>query len=523
MSKNHESADRRITRAAGIVMIGFALSSLSGLASQVLITNAFGTGARLDAFYTANRLPETLFNLIAGGALASAFLPTLTGFLARNDRKGSWRLTSSVVNLILIILGVLSVTAAVAAPWLVRTILAPGYKDAEQIRLTVSLLRIMLLSPAIFGLSGILMATLNAHQHFALPALAPACYRLGLIFGVLFLVPPLGIFGLAWGTVLGALLHLFVQLPALRMLKPSYQRTLGLEMPAVREVGRLMMPRLLGVAVVQLNFWVNTILASGQPEGSLSALTFAFQLMLMPQAVIAQATAIAALPTFSEQFARGKIEELRRSFSNTLRGVLFLALPASMGLILLRKPIVTLLFERGAFGAQSTEQVSWALLWWGVGLVGHSVLEIIVRAFYAMHDTRTPVAVGAVMMGLNVLFSLAFSALFERIGWMPHGGLALANSLATTLECTALLWLLHRRLGGLDLARTGHGMLNTVGASLGMSLVLWVWLALTGGRSTWLIGIGGALVGFGVYWLMSLALGSPETRQLPGFLIDRSR
>ncbi|MEJ2570709.1 MAG: murein biosynthesis integral membrane protein MurJ [Anaerolineales bacterium] len=397
MSKNHESADRRITRAAGIVMIGFALSSLSGLASQVLITNAFGTGARLDAFYTANRLPETLFNLIAGGALASAFLPTLTGFLARNDRKGSWRLTSSVVNLILIILGVLSVTAAVAAPWLVRTILAPGYKDAEQIRLTVSLLRIMLLSPAIFGLSGILMATLNAHQHFALPALAPACYRLGLIFGVLFLVPPLGIFGLAWGTVLGALLHLFVQLPALRMLKPSYQRTLGLEMPAVREVGRLMMPRLLGVAVVQLNFWVNTILASGQPEGSLSALTFAFQLMLMPQAVIAQATAIAALPTFSEQFARGKIEELRRSFSNTLRGVLFLALPASMGLILLRKPIVTLLFERGAFGAQSTEQVSWALLWWGVGLVGHSVLEIIVRAFYAMHDTRTPVAVGAVM------------------------------------------------------------------------------------------------------------------------------
>ncbi len=504
-------------------MIGFVLSSLSGLVSQVLITNVFGTSADLDAFYTGNRLPETLFNLIAGGALASAFLPTLTGFLTREDRKGGWRLTSSVINLILMIMGVLSVLAVMVAPWLVRTVLAPGYEDAEKIRLTVSLLRIMLISPAIFGLSGILMATLNAHQHFALPALAPACYRLGLIVGILFLVPTLGIHGLAWGTVLGALLHLIVQLPALRKLKPSYQRTLGLEMPAVREVGRLMMPRLLGVAVVQLNFWVNTILASGQPEGSLSALTFSFQLMIMPQAVIAQSTAIAALPTFSEQFAQGKLDELRSSFASALRGVLFLALPASLGLILLRKPIVALLFQRGAFGTQSTEQVSWALLWWGIGLVGHSALEIIVRAFYAMHDTRTPVAIGALMMGLNVVLSLAFSALFERIGWMPHGGLALANSCATALECIALLWRLDKRLEGLDLERTGRGMLATVGASLGMALALWIWMAITGERSIWLIGIGGGLVGFGVYWLLSIALGSPETRQLPGILIDRNR
>jgi putative peptidoglycan lipid II flippase len=504
-------------------MMGFVLSSLSGLVSQVIITNAFGTSADLDVFYTANRLPETLFTLIAGGALASAFLPTLTGFLTRDDRDGGWRLTSSVVNLILIIVGVLSVLALAAAPWLVRSVLAPGYEDAEKINLTVSLLRIMLLSPAIFGLSGILMATLNAHQHFALPALAPACYRLGLVVGVLFLVPALGIHGLAWGTVLGALMHLVVQLPAVRKLNPSYHRTLGLDMPAVREVGRLMLPRLLGVAVVQLNFWVNTILASGQPEGSLSALTFAFQLMLMPQVVIAQATAIAALPTFSEQFAKGKLDELRGSLSNTLRGVLFLALPASFGLILLRKPIVALLFERGAFTAQSTDQVSWALLWWGIGLVGHSVLEIIVRAFYAMHDTRTPVAVGAVMMGLNVVFSLAFSALFIRIGWMPHGGLALANSLATALECSILLWLLRKRLKGLDLSRTGRGILATIAASLGMALVLWIWSSLTGGRSTWLVGIGGGLVGFGVYWMLSIALGSPETRQLPSILIDRSK
>lgn len=502
-------------------MLGMALSSVAGLATTVLVSNAFGTSAEIDAFYAANRLTEILFNLMAGGALASAFVPTFTGFLARDDRAGAWRLASSVGNLVLVVLTAAAVLAWVEGPWLVRNVLAPGFRQATQVALTVSLLRVMLVSSIIFGLSGLLMGVLNAHQHFALPALAPACYRLGWIVGVLLLVPRWGVHGLAWGVVLGSFLHLCIQLPGLRGRGARYHRGLGLDNPAVREVGRLMAPRLIGVAVVQLNFLVNTNLASRMAEGSLAAITFAFALMIMPQALIAQATAIAALPTLSAQVALGEMTEMRATLARTLRGVLFFSLPASLGLVLLRRPIVQLLLERGAFGSTSTEMVAWALLWYGAGLVGHSLLEIAARAFYSLHDTRTPVLVGTVAMSLNVLFSLGFAALFPRLGWLPHGGLALANSLATALECATLLVLLRRRLGGLDLGKMARGLLATTAAAAAMTGVLVAWLQAAGDFSPWVAGGVGVGLGAATYWLAARAFGAPEARQLLGMVFRR--
>ncbi|HEY43427.1 MAG TPA: murein biosynthesis integral membrane protein MurJ, partial [Anaerolineae bacterium] len=254
MSDSTSTPDRQIVRAAGTVMVGFALSSVTGLVSAMLVSRAFGTNPELDAFYAANRLPETLFNLMAAGALASAFLPTFTDFLTRRDQDGAWSLASAVANLVLVALGSVSLICWLSAPWLVSNVLAPGFKDPSQVELTVSLLRVMLLSPTIFSLSGLLMAALNAHQLFALPALAPASYRLGTIISVLAFVPRYGIHGLAWGVVLGAAMHLVVQLPALRGLGARYDLDLGLRNPAVRQVGRLMGPRLIGAAVVQINF-----------------------------------------------------------------------------------------------------------------------------------------------------------------------------------------------------------------------------------------------------------------------------
>jgi putative peptidoglycan lipid II flippase len=282
-----------------------------------------------------------------------------------------------------------------------------------------------------------------------------------------------------------------------------------------------MAPRVVGVAVVQVNFLVNTILASGQPEGSLTAITLAFTLMMMPQGLIAQALAIAALPTFSEQVARGETAAMRHSLARTLRGVLFLSLPASLGLILLREPLVALLYQRGAFGASSTEQVAWALLWYAAGLVGHSLLEIVARAFYALHDTRTPVLVGAAAMSLNVALSLGLSALFSRVGWAPHGGLALANSLATAIECLVLLILIRRRLGGLNWGEVSRGVAATLGATLAMTLALWAWLALDAGESVFLVGLVGVVVGGMVFWGAALVLGAPEARELPSLLLQR--
>jgi putative peptidoglycan lipid II flippase len=350
------------------------------------------------------------------------------------------------LNWIFVILILAAILAAVFAPWIVHNILAPGFaSDPAKEALTVSLLRLMLPSAVFFGLSGLVMGVLNSHQKFFIPALAPSMYQIGMIIGVLLLAPYLGIYGLAWGVVIGSILYFGLQIPSLLRLKPKYFPTFGLKNPDVREVIRLFGPRLLGVAVVQLNFWVNVRIASQQPEGSITGVVFAFALMLMPQAAIAQSIAIAAMPTFSAQVALGKLSEMRSSLAASLRGVLLLSIPAALGLILLREPLVTLLYQRGEFDERSTELVAWALLWFAVGLVSHAVVEILARAFYALHDTKTPVLIGILAMSLNVVFSYAFSALFTRLGWMPHGGLALANSIATTLEMAGLLILMRRK------------------------------------------------------------------------------
>jgi putative peptidoglycan lipid II flippase len=318
-------------------------------------------------------------------------------------------------------------------------------------------------------------------------------------------------------------MHLGVQLPALGRIGLRYVPTLGLDQPAVRQVGRLMLPRLLGVAVVQINFMVNVILASAQPEGSLTAITLAWAVMTMPQVVIAQSIAIAALPTFSAQVARGHPEEMRASLAATLRGVILLSLPASLGLIFLRYPIVSLLFERGEFTAQSTELVAWALLWYSVGLVGHSVVEILARAFYALQDTKTPVLVGAAAMSLNLVFSITFAALFTRVGWMPHGGLALANSLATALEMIALVVLMRRRLNGLEGRQVSTGVIQAVIASAVMTLGLWGWLNRMGDQSAWVVLGGGILIGAGLYAAALAGLGVREVREAVRFLRRRGR
>ncbi len=509
------SANRQIARAAGVVTLAFVISNLSGLVRQILVADAFGTSSIMEAFNAANRISETLFNLVAGGALGSAFIPTFTSLLAKEKRQQAWRLASSITNLVLIVLTMTAALAAIFAPQVVRYILAPGFAtDPAKEALTISLIRLMLPSAVLFGLSGLIMGILNSHQKFFIPALTPSMYQIGMIFGVTVLAPRMGIYGLAWGVIIGAALHLILQLPLLFKQGGNYSFSLNLKSPGVRKVARLMGPRLLGVAVVQLNFWINVRLASLQPEGSVTAIQFAFALMLMPLAAIAQSIATAALPTFSIQVAQNKLHEMRGSLSATLRGILLLSIPASLGLILLRKPIITLLFQRGEFSAHSTDLVAWALLWYAAGLVGHAMVEILARAFYALHDTKTPVFIGIAAMSLNVLFSFLFSAAFSRLGWMPHGGLALANTLATGLEMVGLLLIMRKRLGGLEGNRIWSGVLKAGLSGALMSIALWGWFSLTGSSSIWILGIGGILIGLVVYTAGLLIFRTSELKQV---------
>lgn len=470
------AANRQIARAAATVMLAFVLSNLVGLARNIIVIRAFGASSDLDSFYAANRITELLFNLMAGGALGSAFIPTFAGILSKNDPPRAWRLASSVANLLLLFLTFAALLAAIFAPQVVRYglyALNPA-QDPVQEAVTVRLLRIMLPSVVIFGLSGLVMGILNAHQIFLIPAITPALYSLGWILGVWLFPSSWGIDRLAWGTLVGAVLHLAAQIPHLLRLRGSFTSALGWANPDVRTVIRLMGPRLFGVAVVQLNFIVNTIIALDLPGGSVTSISQGFALMLMPQMAIAQSIAIAAMPTFSTQVALGKQDEMRASLAASLRGVLLLSIPASVGLILLRRPLVNLLYLGNQCGETCTQMIAWALLWYAVGLVGHSLVEILSRAFYALHDTRTPVRVGVAAMSLNVVFSLLFSRWFASLGWMPLGGLALANSLATGLEMVTLVALMRRRLGGLQGDHILRAAGPAAGATVVMGTVLWL-------------------------------------------------
>ena len=516
MTEAPPSANRQIARAAGTVMFAIVLGQITGLIRGILVARAF-PATELDAFFAANRVSETLFMLLAAGALGSAFIPTFTGFLAKDDKESAWKLASSIANLLTLTLSAIAVLAAIFAPQIVRYALAPGLAtDPVLFPLTVNLQRIQLVSAVLFGLGGLIVGILNAHQVFLIPALTPSMYQLGMIFGVLVLAPRMGIYGLAWGVVIGATLYLLLQIPSLLKQKGTYSPSLGLNNASVREVFRLMGPRILGVGVVQLNFWVNTWLASQMAPGSVAGLAFGFSLMLMAQAAIAQSVAIAAMPTFSAQFALGKLDEMRTSLASSIRGVIILALPASIGLILLREPIVAMLYQRGQFDARMTELVAWALLWYAAGMIGHSILEVLTRAFYAQHDTKTPVIVGAIAMGLNVVFSFTFAGLFKNIGWMPHGGLALANSLATALEVTVLMIIMRRRLNGINEFHILRGGLLSTGGTLAMSAAVFAIFRILPGQPAWLLTISGIVAGGLAYGLTMAALRVPELDALLG-------
>jgi putative peptidoglycan lipid II flippase len=515
------TAKAQIARAASLVMALFIVSRALGLLREMVISHRFGTGGDLDAYLAAFRLPDILFQIVAGGALASAFIPTFAAYLASDNDRQAWHLASAVINLVLLLTTSLAAVAALAAPWLVRTVVAPGFEAGRQV-LTAQLMRWMLLTPSIFGVSGVVMGILNARQHFLLPALAPIVYNLGIIAGALLLAPSLGVRGLALGVVAGAVGHLLVQVPGLVRHGLRYTPTLGLRDAGVHEVGRLMVPRMLGLAAVQINFLVNTILASGLMAGSLAALNYAWLLMLLPQGIFAQSVATAAFPTFSEQAARDRRPEMRGTLAATLRAVLYLTLPAAVGLAVLREPLVQIVFERGAFTETSTHMVAWALAFFVLGLPAHAVVEIVVRAFYAMHDTKTPVAISIAAMALNVGLSLAFIAAFVALGSMPHGGLALSNSLATTVEMAILLALLRRRMDGLE----GREMLRSLGrmalAAGPMAAIAAAVAGALAGYGPWLAGGLAIVLGGLSYILLSLAFGSPEPRAVWSLLRSRS-
>ena len=511
-----------------IVGGAFVLSRVLGLVREAVLAGQFGTGDQYDAYVAAFRVPDTLFLLIIGGAVGSAFIPVFTAHLRKGDDESAWNLASTLINASMLILGLGGLLMALLAPQLVATLIAPAMSPPQQ-ALVVDLTRVLLLSPIFMGLGGWAMGILNARQSFTLPALAPVAYNLAIIAGALFLAPVFGIYGLAWGVVVGALLHFGVQVPGLRRAAMRYSLRLNFQDSGVGEVSKLILPRILGQAAFQFNIIAMTNIGSFLATGRISALNYAYLLMMLPHGVFALSLATVTFPTMSAQYAEGDFDGLRATLARAVKVLLFLTLPSAVGLLLLRSEVVAALFQFGAFNRDSTGLVASALGFFALGLVAYAVVEVLTRAFYALHDTATPVAVSLATVLLNLGLSYT---LVRVLGW-DHTGLALSLALTTTVEMVLMWVLLGRKMPGWQLSNSSlaASIAKSALAALVMGLFLSFFLPALyglipdpGGKLEsiliLLVGIG---AGTGIFILAARLLRSSELNEALSLLMRRLR
>lgn len=498
--------------AAAIVAFGFIGSRLLGIVRTVAIASAFGASPDVDAYNIAFRVPDLIFQVLAGATLGSAFIPVFARLYRREGEDAAWRLASHVVNIVTAATAALCVVAFIFAPLLVP-LLAPGLgKDIgrhdELTDKAVTLTRIMLLSPLLFAVSGMVTGILNGRQRFFLPALSPMLYNLAIIFGAVFLADRWGVKGLAYGVVAGAALHLLVQVPGLIQERMKWQPGFGRHDPAVREVARLMGPRVIGLAAAQFNFVVTGFFASKVGASAISQLTYAWLLATLPLALFGMALSTAVFPRLADHAADEDMESLRSTISRVLRVIMFLTIPAALGLAILREPATVVLLERGEFTRFDSLITASALGWYCLGIVPQAGIEIHSRGFYALGDTRTPVILAVSAVVLNLVVSALLWQRFE------HEGLAFSVSLAAWCEWTALYVLYVRRTGA-----SAAADLRAIGvvavAAAGMALFLAVTLSplrLESWRDNMVVAIAGAAAGAAVYVAIANWLRVPELR-----------
>jgi len=517
---------RSLARSTAIVVVGFGLAKAISLVQTVVIADKFGVSKTLETYISANRIPEIIFTLIAGGALATAFLPVFSGLLTENREK-AWRTASHVINSIFCLTFLVSAIVYMLAPWLVSTVVASGFSPEAQAQ-TADLMRILLLSTLIFSVSGILMGILQSHNHFLMPTLAPIMFDVGILFGVLFLLEPFGIYGIAYGAVIGAALHLGVQLPGLFMFKAKWTPALGLDDPELWRIFRLMIPRIGGLGVFSLNFLVMNNIASRLGEGSVAALDWGWRLMQIPQTLIGTAMGVVIFPTLAALSQMGDVDGKRAALSGATRFILIGTIPSAVGLVVIGRPLVSLL-ESGAFDSAATELVYSTLVCFSLGLIVHSVLEVIARGFYADKNTVTPFLAALGGAGINLVLAFALSGILASpIAPFP-GGLALANSLGVGFEVIILMVILRRRWHGIDENTMARTVVKTTLASLVMALAILVvntvWGALglnDGGKLDTLIQLG-VEVGIGgvVFLAAAYALKLEELKTLVSLILRR--
>ncbi|MCL4397861.1 murein biosynthesis integral membrane protein MurJ [Patescibacteria group bacterium] len=431
-----------ILSAATVIAAAVLLSRLLGLFKYRLLTGRFSV-SDIGVFITAFRLPNTVFDLIVMGALTTAFIPVFTSYIAKDKTEDANRIASTVLNLSILIFLLFSFLFFVFTDPLMHLI-APGLSPREM-SLAIPFTRIMLLGqtlPLILG--NFLTGILQSHKRFLVPALAPVVYNIGIILGILFLSPSLGLYGAVWGVVLGAFLFMLIQIPLCAHLDFHYQLKFDLRHPGVTEIGRLIVPRTLGLAVTQLNYFANLAISSLISTRAITIFSFAQQLEQLPIGVFAATIAQAALPTLSEEHGKDdNFANFKKTFLTSLHQILFLVCPAAAILIVLRIPIVRLVYGASKFDWPATVETGRTLAFLSIGLIAEAAINLLVRGFYALHNSKTPVIVGSLTVLLNIALSFSFIFLFPIWGKSVLG-LAAASAIADSLYALILIYLLNR-------------------------------------------------------------------------------
>lgn len=456
----------KVARAAVWVALFSVASRLLGLLRDRLLSTHFGAGQEFSAYLTAFTIPDVVFNLVFIGALSSAFIPIFTGYLEREQKQKAWEFTSALLSFLLVLTVVLGIVLYFILPFLTEHLLAVSM-DAAGKELVVNISRLLLLGPLFFGLSNIATGVLNSYKKFIVAALPPLLYNLGIILGVIFLSPRLGIYGVAVGVLLGAALHFIIQLPSVIKLGYRFKLTLrGWKDKGVKKVFKLMGPRLVGLAAQQINILIGTIIANTVTVSALAIYRLADNVQSVVYSTIGISLSTAAFPFLTSLYAQDKANEYIDTFSKTLRKIIFLVIPLSALIIVLRAQIVRVLFGAGRFDWEDTTLTASVLGYFAIGILARSLIPLLSKSFYACHNTRIPVVATIIGVGFNVVGCWFLS---QRFG---VAGLAMSDTFSAFLTGTIMLAMLHARYKSLQDRQTILTVAKIVFATAIMILVV---------------------------------------------------
>lgn len=479
-----KAKSKTITISAVILGVSSTLSAFLGIVRDRLLAGTFGAGAELDVYFAAFRIPNFVYGVLITGGLVAAFLPVFSETFEDDPDEG-WQLASNLLNFLVLALSGLSFLLFLFAPFVVR-IIAPGFTEA-QTEWTIVLTRIMMISPILLGVSSLFSGVLKYFDYFTTYALAPILYNLGIIFGIVFLVPIFDLLGLAYGVVLGALAHLLVQIPTAKLAGFKYKPVLNLSSKKLRKIVHLIVPRMIGQASIQINMVVITAIASTLVAGSLSIFNFADHLQAFPVRVIGVSFAVAAFPRFSKDLANGEKERFLNDFSNSARKILFAIIPISFLTFILRGQVVRLVLGTGRFDWVDTRLTAASLGIFSFSLFANALIHLLIRAYFAFQDTKTPVYISIGGVLLNIAFAFLFIFLLGDSGHVRDGltyflrlqslenievlAFPLAFFFSTVSQLGALFCILEKRIGGLRRKEIFDSGMKIMGSSIIMVIV----------------------------------------------------